>query len=81
MSPIRQIARGIGGCVLAEGSIAYGLKDGTPTYSVAVTVSLLRAEPCLRRLIDAPPISREQATARGYRIVHSYDEAVMYGLA
>jgi len=42
MSPIRQIARGIGGCVLAEGSIAYGLKDGTPTYSVAVTVSLLR---------------------------------------
>ena len=80
MSPIRQLARGIGGCVLAEGTVAYGLKDGTPTYNVAVTVSLVRAEPCLRRLNDAPPISREQAAARGYRIVHSYDEAVMYGL-
>lgn len=81
MSPIKERARGIGGCVLAEGSSPYHLKNGTSTYNVAVTVSLLRAEPCLRRLRELPPISREEALARGYRIVHSYDEAVMHGLA
>jgi hypothetical protein len=57
------------------------LRNGTPTYNVAVTVSLLRAEPCLRRLKEGPPISREEAATRGYRIVHGYDEAVMHGLA
>jgi hypothetical protein len=81
MSPTKMDARGIGGCVLAEGRSPYLLKDGTQTYRVALTRSLLRAEPCMRRLADAPPISFEDAHARGYRVVHSYDEAVMYGIA
>ena len=81
MSPTRLNARGIGGCVLADGRTEYPLKDGTRTYRVALTRSLLRAEPCMRRLADAPPISLEEARALGYRIVYSYDDAVMHGLA
>jgi ABC-type thiamine transport system ATPase subunit len=80
MSPTKMDAKGIGGCVLAEGRSPYLLKDGTQTYRVALTRSLLRAEPCLRRLIDEPSISHEEARALGYRVVYSYDDAVMHGL-
>ena len=80
MSPTKLDARGIGGCVLAEGHSPYLLKDGTQTYRVALTRSLLRAEPCMRRLADAPPIGLEEAHALGYHVVRSYDDAVMHGL-
>jgi hypothetical protein len=81
MSPDRQRAKGIGGCVVAIGNTPYRLKDGVQTYAVVVPVSLVRAEPCLRRLAESSSMSCEEARARGYRIVRSYDEAVAYGLA
>jgi len=34
---------------VAPGGGLYKLKNGTPTYNVAVTVPLLRAKPSLRR--------------------------------
>jgi hypothetical protein len=80
MSPNKQTAMGIGGCVLAPGGSLYKLRNGTSTYNVAVTVSLLRAEPSLRRLSEAKHIACDQATALGYRLVRSYDDAVMHGL-
>jgi hypothetical protein len=81
MSPDKQRAKGIGGCVVALGNTSYGLKDGVLTYAVAIPLSLVRAEPCLRRFAESSSISCEEAMARGYRIVRSYDEAVVYGLA
>ena len=81
MSPFKQSAMGLRGCVLAPGGSPYRLKNGTQTYNVAVTISLLRAEPSLRRLLEATPIACDEATALGYRLVRSYDDAVMHGLA
>jgi len=81
MSPHKQRALGISGCRLALGGQAYRLKDGTPTQAVAVSVTLLQAEPCLSRLNEAQAISDEQASAQGYRFVRSYEDAVMFGLA
>jgi len=81
MSPDKRIAKGLGGCVLAQGSTPYRLKDGVQTYAVVVPVTLVYAEPCLRRLSEAAPISCAEAIARGYAIVRSYDEAVAFGLA
>jgi len=46
-----------------------------------VPLSLVRAEPCLRRFTDSSSLSCQEAVARGYRIVRSYDDAVVYGLA
>lgn len=80
MSPIKQTAMGIGGCVLVPGASLYRLKNGTQTWMVAVTVSLLHAEPALRKLSKASSIACEEATALGYRRVRSYDDAVMHGL-
>ena len=80
MSPHKQRALGISGCRLALGGQAYRLKDGTPTQALAVSVTLLRAEPCLRRLNEAQAISEEQASAQGYHFVRTYDDAVMHGL-
>ena len=57
MSPNKLSAKGIGGCVLVPGGSHYRLKDGTQTYHVAVTVSLLHAEPSLRRLSEGTPIA------------------------
>lgn len=81
MSPDKRIAKGIGGCVQARGSTLYRLKDGVQTYTVVVPVTLVRAEPCLRRFSEVVTISCEEAAARGYRVVRSYDEAVASGLA
>ena len=81
MTPNKQIAKGIGGCVLVPGPGAYRLKSGTCTHALAVTVSLLRAEPSLRRLSEGLPIPCGEAAAQGYRLVRRYDEAVLYGLA
>ena len=81
MTPNKQVAKGIGGCMLVPGPGAYRLKSGTWTHNLAVTVSLLWAEPCLRRLSEGIPIACEEAVAQGYRLVRRYDEAVMNGLA
>jgi hypothetical protein len=80
MSPIKQTAMGIGGCVLVPGGSLFGLKSGTQTYMVAVTVSRLCAEPSLRRLSQAIRMSCEEAASPGYRGVRSHDDAVMHGL-
>ena len=80
MSPHKQRALGISGCRLAPAGQAYALKDGSQTREIAVTVTLLRAEPCLHRLNEAAEISDERAAALGYRMVRSYDDAVMHGL-
>jgi len=81
MSPDKQRAKGIGGCVVALGNTSYRLKDGVQTYAVVVPLSLVRAEPCLRRFAESSSITCEEAKARGYRSVRSYDEAAVYGLA
>lgn len=70
----------IAGCRLAATRIPYRLKDGTQTYDVAVTVSLLLAEPSLRRWQEGVPISCEAAALRGYQVIRGYDDAVAYGL-
>jgi hypothetical protein len=81
MTPNKQVAKGIGGCVLVPGPASYRLSSGAWTHHLAVTVSLLRAEPSLRRFSEGLPINCEDAAAQGYRLVRRYDEAVMYGLA
>jgi hypothetical protein len=81
MSPYKQHAVGLSACRLVLGRSTYALNDGSPTQHIAITVSLLRAEPALRRLFEAPPISTEEAVALGYRIVRSYVEAEADGLA
>ena len=80
MSPFKQAAVGLGGCVLAPGRSVYKLKNGTQTHNVAVTVSLLRAEPSLRRLSEAVRINCEEAAAQGYSFVRCYDDAVALGV-
>jgi len=80
MSPTKQTAKGIGGCVMVPGGSPYRLKNGTQTYDVAVTVSLLRAEPSLRKLSEARPVDCNEAIALGYRRVRSYDDAVTQGI-
>ena len=81
MTPNKQVAKGIGGCMLVPGSVAYRLGSGVVTHKLAVTVSLLLAEPSLRRLSEGIPIGCDEAVEQGYRVVRSYDEAVMHGLA
>ena len=80
MTPSKQVAMGIGGCVLVPGPGAYKLANGTSTNKLAVTVSLLWAEPSLRRLSEGVPIGCEEAAAQGYRLVRRYNDAVTYGL-
>jgi hypothetical protein len=80
MSPDKQQARGIAGCRLVPGMHEYKLNDGTPTVRLAVTVSLLLAEPSLRRWQEGQPIDCKDAVSRGYRFVRSFDDAVAYGL-
>ena len=80
MSPIKQRIIGISGCRLATGDASYQLQDGTTTSAVAITVSLLCAEPCLRRWSEAVAISTEEAEAKGYRLVRTYDAALGHGL-
>jgi hypothetical protein len=80
MSPIKQAAVGIGGCVLVAGGNLYRLQNGAQTYNVAVTVSLLLAEPSLRRRLKSEPMRCDEATAQGYRVVRSYDEAIAHGI-
>ena len=81
MTPNKQVALGIGGCVLVPGPGAYRLKNGTWTDKLAVTVSLRWAEPSLRKQSEGIPIGCEEAAAQGYRIVRRYADAVIYGLA
>ena len=81
MTPNQQRAKGLGGCVLATGNTSYRLKDGTQTHAVAVPLSLVLAEPCMRKLADVKGVSCEEAATRGYRFVRNYDDAVAYGIA
>jgi hypothetical protein len=80
MRPGKEVAMGIGGCVLVPGPTAYRLADGSWTDQLAVTVSLLWAEPCLRKLSEGAPIGCEVAAARGYTLVSRYDDAIACGL-
>ncbi|WP_280156318.1 hypothetical protein [Piscinibacter sp. XHJ-5] len=80
MTPNKQIAKGLGGCMLVPGPSAYRLKSGAWTHHLAVTVSLLHAEPSLRRLAEGVPIPCHEAAAQGYRQVRCYDDAVAHGL-
>ena len=80
MSPNKQRAHGIAGCRLVPGQSPYRLRDGTWTAHMAVTVSLLLAEPSLRRWQEGAPIDCETAAQKGYRFVRTYDDAVAYGL-
>jgi hypothetical protein len=71
---------GMSGCVLVPGPHAYALANGTRTDKLAVTVSLLWAEPSLRKLSEGIPIACESAFAQGYRLVRRYADAVAHGL-
>jgi hypothetical protein len=81
MAPTKQRALGIDGCRLVPAAAPYPLKDGKATQLVAVTHSLLLAEPCLKRFTEAQPIATEAALDRGYLLVRSYDDALAAGLA
>ena len=81
MSPNKLFAKGLGGCILAPGRSPYRLENGTQTFDVAITVSLLLAEPALRKRPEGSPIACEEAMALGYRLVRSYADAVMHGIA
>jgi hypothetical protein len=80
MTPERQMAIGIGGCALVASSGAYKLADGTLTTKVAVPLTLMLAEPSLRKRSEGSPIRCEAAAALGYTIVRRYSDAVAYGL-
>ena len=80
MTPQRQTAIGIDGCVLVAGSGAYKLADGTLTTKVAVPATLMLAESSLRKRSEGVPIRCEAAAALGYTIVRRYSDAVAYGL-
>ena len=79
MTPEREKAIGIGGCVLVASSGAYKLADGALTAKVAVPLTLMLAEPSLRERSEG--IRCEAAAALGYTIVRRYSDAVAYGLA
>ena len=80
VTPNKERHVGIAGCRLVAGSSPYRLRDGTTTTQLALPVSLLLAEPSLRRWRESQPIDYETAVQRGYRIIRSYDDAVAYGL-
>jgi len=80
MTPDKQRSVGLFGCRLVAGRDAYRLRDGTPTVHLAVPVSLLLAEPALRRWHEGEAIDCRAAALRGYRLVRTYDDAVAYGL-
>jgi hypothetical protein len=80
MTPQRQMAIGIDGCVLVAGMGAYKLADGRLTTKVAVPVTLMLAESSLRKRSEGSSISCEAAAALGYTIVRRYSDAVAYGL-
>jgi hypothetical protein len=80
MRPGKEVAMGIAGCVLVPGPNAYQLANGSWTDRLAVTVSLLWAEPCLRKLSEGTPIGCEEAVVQGYKRVRRYDDAIACGL-
>jgi len=80
MALTRQRFPKIAGCRIAVGRHPYRLKDGRSTYDVAVSVSLLLAEPSLRRWQEGTPIGCDAAAMQGYQLVRTYDDAVACGL-
>ena len=80
MTPDKQRRMGLFGCRLVPGGSPYRLRDGTTTMHVAVPVSLVLAEPSLRRWHEGQAIDCDAAAQRGYRFVRTYDDAVAFGL-
>ena len=80
MTPFKERTVGIAGCRLVSGGSAYRLRDGTTTVRLALPVSLMLAEPSLRRWKESQPIDCDTAVLRGYRFIRSYDDAIAYGL-
>jgi len=80
VTPHKERAIGISGCRLVAGGSPYRLRDGTTTVHLALPMSLLLAEPALRRWQEGQPIDCDTAALRGYRFIRSYDDAVAYGL-
>jgi len=83
MSPTKQRFLGLAGCQLVVGGSSYRLRDGKSTQQLAITLSLLFAEPSLRRHKhkQSVAISCEAAAALGYQVARTYDDAVIFGLA
>ena len=80
MTPMKERTVGIAGCRLVAAASPYRLRDGTTTVHLALPVSLMLAEPSLRRWKESQPIDYDTAVLRGYRFIRSYDDAVAYGL-
>lgn len=82
MSPTKQRFVGLAGCQLVVGGHSYRLKDGKSTRQLAITLSLLLAEPSLRRhkSKQSLAISCEAAAALGYQVARTYDDAATLGL-
>ena len=82
MSPTKQRFVGLAGCQLVVGGSSYRLRDGKSTYQLAVTLSLLFAEPSLRRhkQDQSVAISCEAAAALGYQVARTSDDAAIFGL-
>jgi hypothetical protein len=81
MTPDKQRSMGLFGCRLVSGGSRYRLPDGSFTVHLAVPVSLLLAEPALRRWQqEGELVDCRDAEQRGYRFVRTYDDAVAYGL-
>jgi hypothetical protein len=81
MSPTKQRFVGLAGCFLVSGGGTYRLRDGQSTCELAITLSLMFAEPSLRRHKHKPcvAISCEAAAAMGCQVVRTYDDAA-FGL-
>jgi hypothetical protein len=80
MSPTKQRFVGLAGCQLVVGGSSYRLRDGKSTLQRAITLSLLFAEPSLRRCKQGGAISCEAAVALGYQVARTYDDAATFGL-
>jgi hypothetical protein len=80
VTPFKERTVGIAGCRLVAGGSPYRLRDGSATVHLALPVSLMLAEPSLRRWRESQPIDHDTAVLRGYRFIRSYDDAVAYGL-
>jgi hypothetical protein len=83
MSPTKQRFVGLAGCLLVVGGSTYRLRDGKSTRQLAITLSLLLAEPSLRRHKhkQCVAISCEAAASLGYQVARTYDDAAIFGLA
>ena len=80
MSPTKQRFVGLAGCQWVVGRSSYHLPDGKTTVQLALTRSLVLAEPSLRKYTQGAAISCEAAAALGYQVARTYDDAANFGL-